>query len=101
MPGRPRQDIADPALAQTGLARIEWAQGHMPVLRSIRERFMEEQPLDGAKIAACLHVTAETANLLQALIAAGARAGLCSASPRTAQDEVAAALVDLGVPVLA
>src|SRR3954462_4301455 len=101
MPGRPRQDIADPALAQAGLARIEWAQGHMPVLRSIRERFREEQPLDGVKIAACLHVTAETANLMQALIAGGAEAALCSANPLTTQDEVAAALVDLGVPVLA
>ncbi len=73
----------------------------MPVLRSIRERFLEEQPLDGAKIAACLHVTAETANLMQALIAGGAEAALCSANPLTTQDEVAAALVDLGVPVLA
>ena len=73
----------------------------MPVLRSIRERFLEEQPLDGTKIAACLHVTAETANLMQALIAGGAEAALCSANPLTTQDEVAAALVDLGVPVLA
>ena len=73
----------------------------MPVLRSIRERFREEQPLDGVKVAACLHVTAETANLMQALIAGGAEAALCSANPLTTQDEVAAALVDLGVPVLA
>jgi len=73
----------------------------MPVLRSIRERFREEQPLEGAKVAACLHVTAETANLMQALTAGGAEAALCSANPLTTQDEVAAALVDLGVPVLA
>ena len=73
----------------------------MPVLRSIRERFREEQPLDGTKVAACLHVTAETANLMQALVAGGAEAALCSANPLTTQDEVAAALVDLGVPVLA
>jgi adenosylhomocysteinase len=73
----------------------------MPVLRSIRERFMAEQPLDGVKVAACLHVTAETANLMQALVAGGAEAALCSANPLTTQDEVAAALVDLGVPVQA
>jgi adenosylhomocysteinase len=73
----------------------------MPVLRSIRERFRDEQPLAGVKVAACLHVTAETANLMQALTAGGAEAALCSANPLTTQDEVAAALVDLGVPVQA
>jgi adenosylhomocysteinase len=73
----------------------------MPVLRSIRERFRAEQPLAGAKVAACLHVTAETANLMQALSAGGAEVALCSANPLTTQDEVAAALVDLGVPVQA
>jgi adenosylhomocysteinase len=73
----------------------------MPVLRSIRERFRQEQPLDGVRVAACLHVTAETANLMQALTAGGAEVALCSANPLTTQDEVAAALVDLGVPVLA
>ncbi len=83
------------------MRRIEWAEGQMPVLRSIRERFREEQPLDGVKVAACLHVTAETANLMQALTAGGAEVALCSANPLTTQDEVAAALVDLGVPVQA
>ena len=73
----------------------------MPVLRSIRERFETETPLDGVKVAACLHVTAETANLMRALSAGGAETGLCSANPLTTQDEVAAALVDEGVPVLA
>jgi adenosylhomocysteinase len=73
----------------------------MPVLRSIRERFATERPLDGAKVAACLHVTAETANLMHALVAGGAQAALCSANPLTVQDEVAAALVDQGVPVQA
>src|SRR4051794_18636433 len=73
----------------------------MPVLRSIRERFASERPLDGAKVAACLHVTAETANLMHALVAGGAQAALCSANPLTVQDEVAAALVDQGVPVQA
>jgi adenosylhomocysteinase len=73
----------------------------MPVLRSIRERFAGERPLDGVKVAACLHVTAETANLMQALVAGGAQAALCSANPLTVRDEVAAALVDDGVPVQA
>jgi adenosylhomocysteinase len=73
----------------------------MPVLRSIRERFEEETPLAGTKVAACLHVTAETANLMKALVAGGADTGLCSANPLTTQNEVAAALVDDGIPVLA
>jgi adenosylhomocysteinase len=73
----------------------------MPVLRSIRERFAEEQPLAGTKVAACLHVTAETANLMKALAAGGAEPALCSANPLTTQDEVAAALVEDGIPVLA
>jgi adenosylhomocysteinase len=73
----------------------------MPVLRSIRERFEREKPLLDTQIAACLHVTAETANLMKALAAGGADAGLCSANPLTTQDEVAAALVQDGIPVLA
>jgi adenosylhomocysteinase len=73
----------------------------MPVLRSIRDRFEKDGPLAGVKVAACLHVTAETANLMKALAAGGAETGLCSANPLTTQDEVAAALVDDGVPVLA
>ena len=73
----------------------------MPVLRSIRERFEKETPLAGTKVAACLHVTAETANLMKALVAGGADTGLCSANPLTTQNEVAAALVEDGVPVLA
>jgi adenosylhomocysteinase len=73
----------------------------MPVLRSISERFTEQKPLDGLKVAACLHVTAETANLMRALVAGGAGAALCSANPLTTQDEVAAVLVETGVPVQA
>jgi adenosylhomocysteinase len=73
----------------------------MPVLRSLRERFAGETPLEGVKVAACLHVTAETANLMHALVAGGAQAALCSANPLTVQDEVAAALVEAGVPVQA
>ncbi|HEY8770009.1 MAG TPA: adenosylhomocysteinase [Thermoleophilaceae bacterium] len=94
-------DIADPSLAPAGLARIKWAEGQMPVLRSIRERFAAERPLEGVKVAACLHVTAETANLMAALKAGGAEAALCSANPLSTQDEVAAALAGDGVPVLA
>ena len=73
----------------------------MPVLRSIRERFTDQRPLDGLKVAACLHVTAETANLMQALTAGGAEAALCSANPLTTQDEVAASLLETGVAVQA
>ena len=73
----------------------------MPVLRSIRERFAESRPLDGVRVAACLHVTAETANLMRSLVAGGADAALCSANPLTTQDEVAAALSADGVPVQA
>jgi len=73
----------------------------MPVLRSIRERFEKESPLSGIKVAACLHVTAETANLMKTLAAGGAEARLCSANPLTTQDQVAAALVEDGIPVLA
>jgi adenosylhomocysteinase len=73
----------------------------MPVLRSIRERFLADRPLAGAKVAACLHVTAETATLMEALVAGGADAALCSANPLTVQDDVAAALVERGVPVQA
>src|ERR687891_2315893 len=101
MPGRVPWDIADPSLAPSGRARVEWAEGQMPVLRSIRERFQKDAPLSGTKVAACLHVTAETANLMRALAAGGADVGLCSANPLTTQDEVAAALVEDGVPVLA
>jgi adenosylhomocysteinase len=99
--GNPKSEIHDPSLAPGGRARVDWAEGQMPVLRSIRERFAAGRPLDGAKVAACLHVTAETANLMHALVAGGAQAALCSANPLTVQDEVAAALVDQGVPVQA
>jgi adenosylhomocysteinase len=94
-------DIADPSLAPAGAARVEWAAGQMPVLASIRARFAEERPLEGVKVAACLHVTAETANLMAALAAGGAEPALCSANPLTTHDEVAAALVAGGVPVQA
>ncbi len=92
-------DVADLSLAEAGQVRIAWADGQMPVLRSIRERFAVERPLDGLRIAACLHVTSETANLLRALIAGGARVELCASNPLTTQDDVAAALVGHGVSV--
>jgi len=75
-----------------GRNRIEWADGQMPVLRSIRSRFARERPLAGLRVAASLHVTAETANLVRALVAGGAEVGLCSANPLSTQDDVAEAL---------
>jgi adenosylhomocysteinase len=85
-------DVADTALAAAGEARIEWADGQMPVLRSIRERFASERPLDGIVVGACLHVTSETANLVRTLAAGGADVALCASNPFATQDDVAAAL---------
>jgi adenosylhomocysteinase len=82
-----------PALARAGAARIAWADGQMPVLAAIRGRFAAERPLDGRRVAACLHITAETANLVRALRAGGAEVALCAANPLSTQDDVAAALV--------
>ncbi|MDQ6729584.1 MAG: adenosylhomocysteinase [Actinomycetota bacterium] len=86
-------DIADLALAPGGEARIGWAASQMPVLARIHERFAVQRPLAGMRIAACLHVTAETANLIRTLRAGGAQVALCSANPLSTQDDVAAALV--------
>ena len=86
--------MADLSLAEAGQVRIAWADGQMPVLRSIRERFERERPLDGLRVAACLHVTSETANLLRTLIAGGAQTQLCASNPLSTQDDVAAALVE-------
>jgi adenosylhomocysteinase len=95
-------DVADLALAGDGEARIGWAAGQMPVLARIAERFAAERPLDEIRVAACLHVTAETANLVRALKAGGAKVALCSANPLSTQDDVAAALVlDDGIEVRA
>ncbi len=87
-------DVADLALADAGQARIEWADRHMPVLASIRERFTRERPLDGIQLGLCLHVTTETANLVRTLTAGGADVALCASNPLSTQDDVAAALVD-------
>ena len=87
-------DIADITLAEAGQKRIEWADRQMPVLRQIRERFEREKPLEGVRLAACLHVTTETANLVRTLMAGGAQVALCASNPLSTQDETAAALVD-------
>jgi adenosylhomocysteinase len=98
----PPHEVADLSLASQGDARIAWARDQMPVLRQIHERLAAEQPLKGIRIAACLHVTAETANLMLALRAGGASTALCSANPLSTQDDVAAALVgEHGVEVRA
>src|SRR5215213_6006713 len=89
-----RNDVKDLALAPEGIRRIEWADRQMPVLAAIRERFETEQPLSGMRIAACLHVTTETANLMRTLKAGGADAVICASNPLSTQDDVAAALVD-------
>jgi adenosylhomocysteinase len=87
-------DVADLAQADAGQARIEWADRHMPVLASIRERFAREKPLEGIQLGLCLHVTTETANLVRTLTAGGAEVALCASNPLSTQDDVAAALVD-------
>ena len=98
----PPHEIADLQLAADGVDRIAWAAGQMPVLGQIGERFAAERPLEGIRVAACLHVTAETANLARTLGAGGAEVALCSANPLSTQDDVAAALVtEHGVEVRA
>ena len=88
--------------AESGQARIEWADAQMPVLAQVRERFGRERPLEGVSVAACLHVTAETANLVRALLAGGAAVGLCAANPLSTQDDVVDALSERhGANVLA
>ena len=86
-------DIKTTALAGAGKQRIDWANRFMPVLESIRARFENERPLDGLKVAACLHVTTETANLMKTLKAGGAETVLCASNPLSTQDDVAASLV--------
>ncbi len=95
-----RGGIADPGLASAGLARIGWAERSMPVLRGIAQRFAAEQPLAGLRIAACLHVTAETAVLVGALRAAGAQVFLAASNPLSTQDDIAAALQTSGAAVV-
>ncbi len=92
-------DIKDPSLAAEGKKRIEWASREMPVIRLIKDRLAKEKPLKGIRISACLHITTETANLALALKEGGANIVLCAANPLSTQDDVAAALVDYGIPV--
>lgn len=95
-------DIADIKRAPEGVKRIEWADRDMPTLALIREKFAKSRPLKGLKMSACLHVTAETANLMRTLKAGGADVVLCASNPLSTQDDVAAALVkNYGVPVFA
>jgi adenosylhomocysteinase len=95
-------DVQDLDLAEAGQRRIEWAEQEMPVLRLIRERFAREKPLAGIRVAACLHVTTETANLMRTLKAGGADVRLCASNPLSTQDDAAAALVArYDVPVFA
>jgi adenosylhomocysteinase len=98
---RPPGDIADESLAEAGRARIDWAERGMPVLRLITERYAAGQPFAGLTVAACLHVTAETAGLVGALRAGGARVFLAASNPLSTQDDVAAALAASGVAVFA
>jgi len=94
--------VKDLGLAEKGRKRIEWADQDMPVLRLIRERFEKEKPLAGKKMSACLHITAETANLARTLKAGGADLVLCASNPLSTQDDIAAALVkEFQIPVYA
>src|SRR5205809_7305084 len=99
---RPACDVKDPKLAGPGKKRILWADRDMPVLARIRERFEKEKPLAGLRMAACLHVTCETANLARTLQAGGADLCLIASNPLSTQDDVAASLVhDFGIGVCA
>lgn len=96
----PPHEVADIGLAQAGVRRVAWAERSMPVLRRVRERFAAERPLEGLRVAACQHVTAETANLLCTLRAGGAKVWLAASNPLSTQDDTAAALVaEYGVSV--
>ncbi|HPA47294.1 MAG TPA: adenosylhomocysteinase [bacterium] len=98
----PPHDVKDLSLAPAGKKKIEWAERSMPVLRLIRERFAKEKPLQGLRMAACLHVTTETANLMRTLKAGGAQVVLCASNPLSTQDDTAASIVvDYGIPTFA
>ena len=97
-----KHDIKDIKLARQGKQKIDWAERSMPVLRLIRERFQKEKPLKNVRVACCLHVTTETANLMRTLKAGGAVTALCASNPLSTQDDTAAALVkEYGIPVFA
>jgi adenosylhomocysteinase len=88
-----RHDVKDMGLAKKGKLRIEWAAQEMPVLKTITERFGKERPLKGIRVVACLHVTTETASLMETLRTGGAEVALCASNPLSTQDDVAASLV--------
>ncbi len=95
-------DIKDIKLSEEGRLNVEWAKKSMPVLETTRKRFEREKPLTGVRLGACLHVTTETAALMETLKAGGAELALCASNPLSTQDHVAAYLVkDLGIPVFA
>ncbi|MBA2776955.1 MAG: adenosylhomocysteinase [Chloroflexia bacterium] len=94
-------DIKDPSLAAAGNRRIEWAAREMPVLGQIRDTFSRTRPFEGVRLLGCAHITTETANLALTLQAGGANAVLCASNPLSTQDDVAAALVEAGIPVFA
>jgi adenosylhomocysteinase len=93
--------VKDKSLAPQGHLQIEWASAHMPVLNQVKSRFSKEQPLKGLTLGACLHVTKETAVLVETLLAGGAKVALCGSNPLSTQDDVAAALAEKGVHVFA
>jgi adenosylhomocysteinase len=93
--------VKDESLASKGNLQIEWASKHMPVLEQIKKRFSKEKPLKGLTLGACLHVTKETAVLVETFLAGGARVALCGSNPLSTQDEVAAALAEKGTHVFA
>ncbi len=100
--GKKTGDIKNAKLATGGLKRLEWANRDMPVLQLVRERFQKELPLKGLRMSACLHVTAETANLMRTLKAGGADIVLCASNPLSTQDDVAAAICEkLEIPTFA
>lgn len=102
MPVAPVYDVKNPDLADDGARRVEWAFAEMPVLRQLLDRFTAEKPLAGIRLSACLHVTAETANLARVLVAGGADVAVCASNPLSTQDDVAAALaLRYGVPTFA
>src|SRR4030065_2900017 len=93
--------VKDKSLAPQGHLQIEWASAHMPVLNQIKNRFVKEKPFKGLTLGACLHVTKETAVLVETLVAGGAKIALCGSNPLSTQDDVAAALADEGINVFA
>ncbi|MGF3523144.1 MAG: adenosylhomocysteinase, partial [Candidatus Bathyarchaeia archaeon] len=93
--------VKDKSLAPQGRLQVEWATAHMPVLTQIKARFMKTKPFKGLTLGACLHVTKETAVLVETLVAGGATVALCGSNPLSTQDDVAAALAEEGVHVFA